>query len=218
MKKLVVVFTVIMLLVLVSSAFALDQKGRIAFGGYGGYAVGFGDFFKSWDFGDLGSFQNKPTFAFGGKAKYGFAPNMSVMGTVEYQSGKAESELNIPGMPSMSESTNWNWIGIMANIQYMLTPEKTTCPYLTAGGGFYIPDEGDGKPGINLGVGVEHFLRENIALDGGARFHMVFFKSEDNVVEDGDGGLSASVTEGSESWDNATYVMIYLGATIYLMR
>jgi hypothetical protein len=217
MKKLVAVFTVIMLLVLVSSAFAIDQKGRIAFGGYGGYAVGFGDYFKSWE-SDYSSSQNKPNFSFGAKGKYGLTSNVAVVGAVEYQSGKWEWEQDIPGTPIESESDSWNWIGILANIQYVMMQEGTTSPYVTAGGGFYIPSQegADSKPGVNVGFGVEHFVGENIALDGGARFHMIFFKSENSVVEDEYGGLSASMTEESGSWDNATYVQLFFGVTIFL--
>lgn len=217
MKKLTCLLTVVMVLALITSASAIDQKGKFAIGGYGGYAFGFGDFFKKWEFGDLGSFQNKPTFSFGGKVKYGVTPNIALVGAVDYQLGNSEFEMNIPGMASISEDESWNWIGILANVQYVLTPEAKTNPYFTAGGGFYIPDEGDGKPGINAGVGVEHFFQDNLALDAGARFHMIFFETGgDDVVEDGDGGLSVTADEDSESWDNAMYVQLYIGIIFYL--
>lgn len=217
MKKLIAVFTVVMFLVLVSSAAAVDQKGKIGIGAYGGYGLGFGDYFKKWDFGDLGSFQNKPTFAFGAKAKYGLTSNIALMGVVEYQAGKADLDMNIPGLPSISESESWHWIAVLANIQYILMQEQKTNPYIAAGGGFYIPDEGDSKPGINAGLGVEHFFQDNLALDAGVRFHMIFFESGNDVVDDGDGGLSFSEDDAAEeSWDNATYLQLHVGVIYYL--
>ncbi len=212
MKKLIALFTLVMFLALVGSAVAVDQKGRIGAGVYGGYGVGFGDFFKKWEF-DGSSYQNKLNFSFGGKVKYGLTPNIAIMGGVDYQSGKSECDC-----AGMSESSSGHWIGILADVQYVFMQEQTTNPYVTAGGGFYIPNEGDSKPGINLGVGVEHFFQENLAVDGGVRFHMVFFKSaDDEVVYDGDGILSYSADDDAtvESWDNATYVQLHLGLIYY---
>lgn len=216
MKKLIALFMVVMFLALVGSAAAVDQKGKIGIGAYGGYGVGFGDYFKKWEFGEY-SFQNKPTFCFGGKFKYGLTPNIALMAAVEYQSGKWETEGTFPLLGDVSESESWNWIAILANVQYVLMQEQKTTPYLTAGGGFYMPDEGDSKPGINLGVGVEHFFQDNLALDGGVRFHMIFFESGDDDVEyDGGGSLSVSADdETSESWDNATYLQIHVGVIYY---
>jgi hypothetical protein len=212
MKKLIALFTLVMFLALVGSAVAVDQKGRIGVGAYGGYGVGFGDFFKKWEFVDGSSYQNKLNFSFGGKVKYGLTPNVAIMGGVDYQSGKSECD-----MAGMSTSSNGHWIGILGDVQYVFMQEQTTNPYVTAGGGFYIPDEGDSKPGINLGVGVEHFFQDNLAVDGGVRFHMVFFKSgDDDVVYDGDGILSYSADDDElESWDNATYVQLHVGLIYY---
>jgi hypothetical protein len=217
MKKLIALFTVAMFLLLVGSAAAVDQKGKIGVGAYGGYSVGFGDCFKKWEFGDYSS-QNKASFCFGGKGKYGLTPNISLMAAVEYQAGKWEGEGTLPYLGDVSESENWHWIAILANVQYVLMQEQKTTPYLIAGGGFYMPDEGDSKPGINLGVGVEHFFQENLALDGGVRFHMIFSESGDDDVDyDYNGsGLSFSAEDDEEGgWDNITYLQIHVGVIYY---
>jgi hypothetical protein len=198
MKKLRLLLILVMVLSLFSSASAIDQKGKLAIGGYGGYAFGFGDFFKKWDVGSA-SWQNKPSFSFGGKIKYGLAPNIALVGAVEYQAGKSEWEGSIQDI-DFSGDKNWNWIGILANVMYVMNPEAKTNPYVTAGGGFYIPDEGDGKPGFNAGLGVEHFFQDNLALDAGARFHMILFESD----------------EVGKSWDSGTYVQGYIGVVFYL--
>ncbi len=201
MKKLLGLFTLVMVLFLVTSASAIDQSGKLAIGGYGGYAFGFGDYFKEWDFGQLGSFQNKPTYFFGAKAKFGLTPNIALVGAAEYQAGEAKVELNLGELGSYSESEDWNWIAVLGNLVFVMSPDAKTTPYITAGGGYYIPDEGDSKPGVNAGLGVEHFFQDNLALDAGARFHMIFLEAGEDFEGD---------------YDNATYVQAYLGLILYL--
>jgi len=190
MKKLIALFTVLMFLALIGSAAAVDQKGKISLGAYGGYAFGFGDVFKKYEFADY-SIQNKVTFCFGAKVKYGITPNIALAGAVDYQAGKAEAEGSFMGF-GISESESWHWIGILANAVYVMSPEAKTSPYFTAGGGFYIPSEegADSKPGINAGVGVEHFLQENVALDAGARFHMIFTEDKSTTYVQGLVGIT----------------------------
>jgi hypothetical protein len=214
MKKLTLLFSMLFILSSFVTALGFDQTGKFAIGAYGGYGVGFGDKFKKWEF-EHGSSQNKLSFSFGAKAKYGFCKHVAFVGAVDYQAGKWEGEdiyeypYEYPEYKVTSsqdevcpESENWNWIGILGNVMYSISPEKKTSPYVTAGAGFYMPDEGDSKPGINLGAGVEHFFQPALALDAGARFHYIFLESE----EEG---------EDVASWDNITYVQIYFGIIYY---
>jgi opacity protein-like surface antigen len=190
MKKLLVFVTLVMVIALVSSASAIDQKGKISIGAYGGYAFGFGDVFKKYEILDL-SVQCKTTFSFGAKVKYGLTPNIAIAGAVDYQGIKCETKGSILGM-DVSESANSHWMAILANGVYFFTPEAKTCPYITAGGGFYIPSEkgADSKPGVNAGGGVEHFFKPNLALDAGARFHMIFTKDKSTTYVQGLVGLT----------------------------
>ena len=195
MKKLTVWLTLLLVVALVASASAIDQKGKFAIGGYGGYSFGFGDVFKEYELFGV-KYQSKVTFSFGAKAKYGVTNNLALVGAFDYQGTKSEAEGTFEFMGEsypVSESVSSHWLGILANGVYTLSPEKKTCPYLTGGVGFYIPDEGDSKPGINLGGGVEHFFKPNLALDAGARFHMIF--TEDK---------------------STTYAQILVGLTYYL--
>lgn len=193
MKKLLVLVTLVMIVALVSSASAINQKGKISIGAYGGYAFGFGDVFKKYEFVGF-SEQCKATFSFGAKAKYGLTPNIAIAGAVEYQGEKCETKGSILGI-DVSETNNYHWITIMANGVYFFTPEAKTCPYITAGGGFYIPSEkgADSKPGVNAGVGLEHFFKPNLALDACGKFHMIFTKDK-----------------------STTYAQILVGVTYYL--
>jgi opacity protein-like surface antigen len=174
MKKLTLLLAIVMILGLVVSASAIDQKGKVAIGAYGGYGFGFGDVFKKYEFGDY-SVQNKITFCFGAKVKYGLTPNVALAGAIDYQGGKAEAKGDFAGF-DLSGSESWHWMAILANAVYVFSPEAKTSPYVTAGGGFYIPSQegADSKPGVNAGIGVEHFFQPNLALDAGARFHMIF--------------------------------------------
>lgn len=193
MKKLTLLLAIVMILGLVASASAIDQKGKVAIGAYGGYGFGFGDVFKKYELGDY-SVQNKMTFCFGAKVKYGLTPNIAIAGAVDYHGGKSEAEGDFLGF-DISESESWHWMAIQANGIYHFSTEAKTCPYLTAGFGFYIPSEegGDSKPGANVGIGVEHFFKPNLALDAGARFHMIFTEN-----------------------DKTTYVVGLVGITYYL--
>jgi opacity protein-like surface antigen len=173
MKKLALWLVVVLVLVSSVSALALDQKGRFAIGGYGGYAMGFGDAFKKYDYSGY-SEQFKTTFCLGGKVKYGLTPNIAIAGAGEYQGEKFESK------GSIKETDNYHWFTIMVNGVYVFTPEKKICPYVTAGAGTYIPSEKKAarKPGINAGVGMEYFFQSNLALDAAGKFHMIFTKTK----------------------------------------
>jgi hypothetical protein len=196
LKKLLELFVLVMVLALVSPASAIERTGKFAMGGYGGYSFGFGNTFKKWEYWRE-TFQNKLNFAFGGKVEYWLTPDFALVGGLDYQSGKWEYDVSEWEYEyDVSESESWHWIGILANGMYVFSPTAKTSPYVTAGGGFYIPDEGDSKPGINAGIGVEHFFQDNLALDVGARFHMIF-------------------KEGLEE-ENIKYVQIFGGMIFYL--
>lgn len=69
-------------------------------------------------------------------------------------------------------SESYDWTAILADAVYTLSPEKKTTPYVNGGLGLYM--DGDTNLGINLGGGIEHFFQNNLSLDAGAMFHMIF--------------------------------------------
>ena len=79
----------------------------------------------------------------------------------------------------MDVSDSYDFTALLANVLYTLSPEKKTTPNVTGGLGIYM--DGDTNPGINLGGGIEHFFQDNLSLDAGARFHMIFSEG-DNVT------------------------------------
>lgn len=196
MKKLSLLLTLLLVLGLFTSASAIDQKGKFAIGGALGYSFGFGDVFKEYQFGyvdpDLGfvgwKYQNKLSFSFGAKAKYGISSNLAIGGIIEYQGGDVDVKAQAGGFGAgLSES--YHWTNILASIIYSLSPEKKTVPYLGGGAGLYMGEDVT-KPGVHAGGGIEHFFKNNLALDAGARFHMIFTEGKSTTYVNGYVGLN----------------------------
>ena len=185
MKKLSLLIGLLFVLGSFASASAMDQTGKWAVGGHLGYSFGFGDAFKEyqWNSGDLltgyeeFAYQNKVTYSFWGNIRYGLNPNWTMMAVVDYQAGDVDLTGTV-GDITGNISDTYHWTGVLGNLLFNVTPEKNTCPYFFGGGGLYIPNEGDSKPGINLGGGIEHFFQENLALDFGTRFHTIFTEDQ----------------------------------------
>jgi hypothetical protein len=185
MKKLSLLIGLLFVLGSFTSASALDQTGKFAVGGHFGYSFGFGDVFKEYEIGYDDpltgywglKYQNKVTYSFWGNVKYGLNPNLALMAVVDYQAGDVEVTGTV-GDIGGSVSDSYHWTSVLGDLLFNLSPDNKTCPYFFGGGGLYIPEEGDSKPGINLGGGIEHFFQENLALDVGARYHMIFTEEQ----------------------------------------
>jgi len=184
MKKLSLLIGLLFVLGSFTSASALDQTGKFAVGGHFGYSFGFGDAFKEYKWSDEGlptgyeesMRQNKVTYSFWGNVRYGLNPNWAVMAVVDYQAGDVDVTGIVGDVSGRVEDT-YNWTGVLGNLLFNLTPEKNTCPYFCGGGGVYINDNVT-EPGVNLGGGIEHFFQENLALDVGTRYHMIFTEDQ----------------------------------------
>ena len=198
MKKLPILVVVFFVLGSFGSAGAVDRTGTFAVGGHFGYSVGFGDVFEKYEISgyqlDLGSwsasYQNKVTYGLWGNVRYGLNRNWGLMAIVDYQAGDVEASAGIAGL-SGSVSDTYHWTNVSADAILTLAPEKRTCPYFFFGGGMYFNEDAS-EPGVNLGGGIEHFIQENLALDVGTRYHMIF-------------------TEG----DQTNYLNIYGGVNFY---
>ena len=201
MKRFSLALALLFVLGVFAPTYAAGRSGKFEIGAYGGYSFGFGHFFKEDRWGDHYFIQNKATFSFGCKAKYGLTRVVALVGIVDYQSGKLESKTQ-SGLPSR----NWHWIGYQINMMFFIMPDARTSPYITLGGGYYIRNkeyEDSRKGGINAGVGLEHLLRDDLALDAGARVHCVAFTGGPPV-----GGWYFH-------FDYATYVQVHVGLLYY---
>lgn len=197
MKKLSYFVVVLFVIGVSSSALAIDRAGKFSIGGTGGYCFGFGDAFEKQEVSVYyqGGFvyakaETKVTYSFGGKMKYHASPNIALASEIQYQRWESDYELAISGHGAAKSSETGHWVGILGNFIYNFSPYANTCPYFTVGFGIYVPDEGDGKPGINGGPGVEHFFSPNMALDGGVRFHDIFTENKSTTYIQGYVGLN----------------------------
>jgi hypothetical protein len=179
MRNFSVFLVLVMILTLTSSANAIDQTGRFSIGGYLGYAFGFGDAFEDQEVGYYHpqrgfvswSYENDLSFCLGAKIKYGLNSNWALEGGLDYQSGDVDVKV-ATGVVAYGVDRSYDWTAILSNMVYTLSPDKKTTPNLTGGLGIYM--DGGTELGINLGGGIEHFFQDNLSLDAGARFHMIF--------------------------------------------
>lgn len=195
MKKLAAVFGLIFVLGLFTSASAMDQTGKFGIGGHFGYSFGFGDVFDEYEWSGLWGteyvvlkYQNKVTYSFLGNVKFWVSPTWALLAAVDYQAGDVDVTGSI-GDVSTGISESYNWTSVMGNVVYTIPTQSWTCPYLTVGGGIYFNDDVS-EPGINLGGGIEHFFQDNLALDVGTRYHMIFTEGESTNYLNIYGGLN----------------------------
>jgi hypothetical protein len=196
MKKLTLLFGLIFVLASFGSASAIDRTGTFSVGGHVGYSFGFGNVFdeyevsgEDWLLGEWDAkYQNKVTYSFWGNIKYGVTPNFAVMAAVDYQAGDVDVSATLGGF-SGGVSESYHWTSVLGNGIFTLSPERNTCPYLTFGGGIYFNDDVS-EPGANFGGGIEHFFQDNLALDVGTRYHMIFTEGESTNYLNIYGGLN----------------------------
>lgn len=209
MKKLPLLFTVLFVMGSFTSAFAIDQTGKFAWGGTLGYSFGSGDaFIKYREYEHWCNYRTyEVNFSLGMKVKYGINRNFAVAGIIEVQSGELTEKRGFLGHPLDHKS--YDWLNLLGSAIFSLSPEEKIVPYLGGGVGLYAP-WGETGPlghqiaylGIHGGGGMEYFLKDNLALDVGARFHKIF-----NSIP--------SYTDFPAD-KNITYANIYAGLNVYL--
>jgi opacity protein-like surface antigen len=205
MKKTLIWFTLIMVLIVFGSASAATKStrsssgyggGKWALGGYVGYAFGFGDAFQDFEVGYRDpytgefvgiSWENKLTFNLGAKVKYRYSPKLSFVGDLDYQAGDVDFKAGAGGY-HYGVSDSYDFTAILADAVYTLSPEKVTTPYLNGGLGIYM--DGDTNLGMNFGGGIEHFFQDNLALDVAAMFHIIFTSGQSTTYIQIKGGLN----------------------------
>lgn len=208
MKKILIWFTLIVVLIAFGSASAATKSSNKATGGFGtskfaiggnlGYSIGFGNAFKEYSYGfyspyygDWGwKIKNKLGFSIGGKFKYKINPKFSLLGILEYQGGSVDVT-RTGSYWGGGASSSYHFTNLIANAVYHLNPQQKNTYYLDGGLGLYR-GSGNTNAGINMGAGVEHFFQPDLALDGGARFHIIF-----------------------TSGNSTTYLNIYAGVNYY---
>jgi hypothetical protein len=196
MKKVLSLLIVVMLIgaVSVSGQAIGDLKGKMAAGAFINFGIGFGDQFKSTTayFGGYSvTAKNKLQGSIGGQFLYGVAPKIAVKGILDYQKEKYEITGSHTGLTA---SSTYHILEISANGMYFFSPEKRLCPFVEAGPGMYSfggsGSSSSTKIGVNAGVGGDYLINEKFAIDGGARFHIVFTDIKNTTYLDIHAGVS----------------------------
>lgn len=94
---------------------------------------------------------------------YHLTPRISIMGLLGYDHFRSGSDI--------VDGTYWS--SISANLKYEFT-EGFLRPYANAGTGIYIPESGDTKPGLNIGLGLAYPLASGWAIELGGDYHHIF--------------------------------------------
>lgn len=191
MKKLLILVALVVFgMFSVGNAFEL--QGLMGAGAFVDYGIGMGEAFDdyegTWLIGDVTvdvKVETSLGLSFGGKFLYGLTPNIALAALVDYQQIKYEATASAEG-ETASDSQTESWIAFNVNGMYFFNTEAQFCPYVEAGPGFYMPSvEGaDSKFGINAGAGFLYMFQDNMGVDFGGRFHMIFTEDiKTNYIE-----------------------------------
>ena len=75
------------------------------------------------------------------------------------------------------------WWNISPTLRYYIPIERFR-PYVSIGPGFYIPDEGDNRFGVKLGVGVDYAISDRIGAEIGTDYHTIFPVDDEILYQD----------------------------------
>lgn len=180
MKTTLALLALVVSLISFTSASAIDRTGRGAISVFLGHGIGFEGVFEDQEFNywwpgnglTRVNVTNKLSYSWGARVKTGLSPNISLVVVWDHQEVSAEATASLDGL-RLRDREDFHWNILSANIESALNTERSTVPNISGGFGMYMPEEGDSKPGINMGAGLEHFFRDNTALDLGFRFHLI---------------------------------------------
>jgi len=185
MKRTLAVLALVCTMVSFSSASAIDRTGKTAISLHLGHGIGFEGVFEEREFNhwfpDYGlarvSVDNKLSYSWGARVKTGLSPSVSLVVGWDHQEVSVEATMSLNGL-RLRDREDFHWNILSVNIESALNTKRSTVPNISGGFGMYMPEEGDSEPGINMGAGLEHFLKDNTALDLGFRFHLIFTEGD----------------------------------------
>jgi opacity protein-like surface antigen len=185
MKTFLASLALMLTLISFTSASAMDRTGKGAISFYLGHGLGLGGVFQDKEFARYQPghgwtsirINNELSYSLGARVKAGLSPNISLVVVWDHQEVDAEATMSLNGL-RLRDREDYYWNVISANIESALDTERSTVPNISGGFGMYMPEEGDSKPGINMGAGLEHFLKDNTALDLGFRFHLIYTEGD----------------------------------------
>lgn len=193
MKKILGLFTLVMVLALVTSASAVDLKGKFGLTGQGGMAIPFGDF------GDENKLAAKIGFGFGGAAEYFVTDNISIGGTFRYTT----HDIDIGDVDDVD--ADWKITNFGAFFKYTFPTESKIHPYVRLDAGFYKPKMSvsaggleasvsfSNKLGIGGGGGVMFEASDNVLLGGEVLFHNAMTSDAKATIGGAEGKLDSDI-------------------------
>jgi len=95
---------------------------------------------------------------------YHFSPRLSLVGLFGYNAFKSK----------MAGVDDTYWINLSANVRYHRPLNGALSTYIGGGPGFYIPEDGDGEFGANLGFGFDYEYSPFVTFELGADYHNIF--------------------------------------------
>jgi len=180
MKRTLAVLALLVTLISSAPASAIHRTGKTAISLHLGHGIGFEGVFEDREFNHWFpgyglariSVENKLSYSWGARMKTGLTPSVSLVIGWDHQEVSAEATASLDGL-RLRDTENFHWNILSANIESALNTVRSTVPNVSGGFGMYVPEEGESKPGVNMGAGVEHFLKDNTALELGFRFHLI---------------------------------------------
>ena len=151
-----------------------SPAGTMMITGYGGYTLGFGDYFDDYESLNY-KWSSSAGICFGGIFHF-FINNMFAVGGELYmQSYSFDSEYTGPTggfFTGLDGSTSDTELNFLFNALYPMNYSEEQAIYLMFGGGLY--EFGDSEIGVHGGIAWHKALSPNINLVIAPRFHVIF--------------------------------------------
>jgi hypothetical protein len=75
------------------------------------------------------------------------------------------------------------WWNFSATMRYYF-PVKDVIPFANIGPGFYIPDEGNSRFGVKMGLGLDYPIADRINIEVGTDYHYIFEADKETFFQD----------------------------------
>ncbi len=214
-KRISVVCLVAVLIVSVTGVltYAMDMRGKISFGGFGGYSVinpteinqtleDANDFFEWWFGGDIGTVTPlRGAMRFGGEVRYGVSSNLIIGAGYNTMSGSGKVTWEDPVLGWTGEYKEDLTVGGFTGSVLFATGGGNSSFYGGVGGGYYsgritavlddswdwwdesVVLEGQSTFGFHVIGGFEYFLSSNIAIGIEGMYNSITFPQEWTIIE-----------------------------------
>jgi len=162
------------------------KKKKVWLGVQGGYALGFGNYFKKRTLelkDDEGVFvkylehKNGLLYSFGATMKIRINQKFAFIGVYDYQKGEMEYPPDLKPL-ELHDKEGYYWRYIELDVIRFMSTTGDINPYFEGGGGVFTfrydsQDIERTNLGLNIGFGLEKFLQTNLSMDVGIKLHVI---------------------------------------------